>query len=342
MYRRDDKDGRIYDVAGIGNALVDALVVMDERELLLSHGLARGHMTLVDHDRWQAIYREVQDHGVEMQSGGSGANTIAALGLLGARSIFCGQVGEDQFGHLYARRLQEACGGHALQWTRSSNTGKCLSVISQHDAERTMLTDLGAAVQMTHLEGFDTVIRSSRMLHVEGYLLHPGPMNQRAREAIAIAVQEQIPVSLDAADPSVVASQRGAMWELIEEMVDVVFLNEEEARTLCDSDVPAALDRLGDVVDTVVIKLGSKGSLVRHAGETVQVGVHKVTARDTTGAGDAYAAGFLFGYVHGWTPAEAADLASRTASLTVEQVGAVVRDRARMQGAVVAARAARS
>ncbi len=336
VYDRSQHPQATVDVAGIGNALVDALVVMDERALLTSHGLARGHMTLVDHERWQAIFREVQPHGTEIQSGGSGANTIAALGFLGAKATFCGHVGEDQFGHLYASRLKEACGDHDLRWTRGANTGKCLSIISSHDAERTMLTDLGAAVQMPALGAFDDTLRTSRMLHVEGYLLHPGPMAERAREAIAIAVQQQIPVSLDAADPSVVASQRGPLWELIEEMCDVVFLNEEEACTLCESDVATALDRLGEAVRTVVVKLGRRGSVVRHEGETYEVGVHPVTARDTTGAGDAYAAGFLYGYIHGWDPARAADLGARVASLTVGQVGAVVRDRAAMQAALAA------
>ena len=338
MYDRAPDSSKRFDVAGIGNALVDALVVMDERALLAAHGLQRGHMTLVDHQRWQAIYQQVQDHGVDIQSGGSCANTIAALGFLGARAVFCGHVGQDQFGKLYESRLQEACGGDALAWTEGANTGKCLSIISAQDAERTMLTDLGAAVQMPALGSFAEALVDSRLLHIEGYLLHPGPMADRAREAIAIAAENGIPVSIDAADPSVVAAQRDAMWSLITDHCDVVFLNEEEAQELCQSDVETALDRLGEKVRTVVVKLGSKGSLVRHAGETVRVGVHAVQARDTTGAGDAYAAGFLYGYVHGWSPAQAADLAARVAALTVGQVGAVVRQRDAMAAALQAAR----
>lgn len=334
----DDADRR-YDVAGLGNALVDALVRMDDKPFLLSHGLDRGHMTPVDHARWQAIFEEIQEHGVEIHSGGSCANTIAGLGFLGARSIYCGQVGDDQLGHLYAARMEEACGGHCLNWTKAANTGKCLSIVSATDAERTMLTDLGAAVTMDDLGDFPGIIRQSRVLHVTAYLLLGEPMAARAREAMAVAVQEQIPVSIDVADPFVVSTVREAMWAAIEEFADIVFMNEEEATTLAGVDDPLeALDKVAEICDTVILKLGGRGSVVQHRGQRVTAGVHPVEAIDTTGAGDAYAAGFLYGYVRGWDAARSADLGSRTAALTVAQLGAVVRDAEAMQDAIRQAR----
>lgn len=328
---------RKYDVAGLGNALVDALVLMDDADFLTAHGITRGHMTPVDHARWQAVFREIQKHGVEIQSGGSCGNTIAGLGFLGASAIYAGQVGDDQMGHLYAARMDEACGQHALRWTREATTGKCLSIVSKTDAERTMLTDLGAAVTMDGLGTFDEVVRSSRVVHITGYLFLGEPMASRAEEAMAIGVQEQIPVSLDVADPFVVHSVRDRMWHAIEEFVDIVFMNEEEAQTLTGTqDLEAALAAVAEVCDTVVMKLGSKGSIVVHKGERVEVGVFPVTAVDTTGAGDAYAAGFLYGYVHGWSAARSAELGARVASMTVGQLGAVVRDGDRMKGAIQA------
>ncbi len=340
MYDPSRSPGRRYDVAGLGNALVDALVVMDDREFLAAHGFARGHMTPVDHDRWQAVYREIQDHGVEIQSGGSCANTIAALGFLGAKSVYCGQVGDDQFGQLYASRMREACGDTALTWTRAHNTGKCLSIISSADAERTMLTDLGAAVTMEGLGAFEDVIRDSRLLHLTGYLLLGEPMTSRAMEAVAVAAQSEIPISIDVADPFVVGLKRDEIMHIVEEFADIVFCNAEEARTLCQvEDAEAAVGLLGEVCRTVVVKLGGQGSAVRHDGETFRVGVHKVDAKDTTGAGDAYAAGFLYGYVNGWDAHRSADLGSRVAAHTVGQVGAVVRNRALLAAAVQAARA---
>lgn len=335
---RGSAEPRAYDVAGLGNALVDALVRMDDVEFLKAHGITRGHMTPVDHERWQAVFHEIQVHGVEIHSGGSCANTVASLGFLGAKGIYCGNVGDDQLGHLYSRRMEEACGEHALIWTREGNTGKCLSIISSVDAERTMLTDLGAAVHMHDLGRFRDIIPNSRLLHVTGYLMLGEPMRSRAHEAMAIAAQHELPISLDVADPFVVGVVKDEMWHAIEEFANIVFLNEEEARTLTgEADPEAALARVARVCDTVVVKLGRRGSLVQHRGRRAQVGVHAAQAIDTTGAGDSYAAGFLYGYLNGWSPARAADLGARVAAMAVGQIGAVVRDRDRMRAAAVAA-----
>jgi sugar/nucleoside kinase (ribokinase family) len=327
-----------HQVVGLGNALVDALVRMDEREVITRQGLRRGHMNPVDHGRWQEVFHEVQDHHVEIQSGGSCANTIATLGFLGARSILVGQVGDDQMGHLYASRMQEACGAHALLWSRTHNTGKCLSLISEADAERTMLTHLGASIEMGTLGRLPELLPSAGLLHTEGYQLLGEPMKSRFREAVAVANQNQIPISLDVSDPFVVASCKAEMWELIEEFADIVFLNAEEARALCGAEPEVALGQVAALAETVVVKLGSQGSLISHKGEVVRVGVQPIQAVDTTGAGDAYAAGFLYGYVNGWSARRAGDLASRVAALTVAQVGAVVRDREALGRAISAAR----
>ena len=333
MYER--LPDRKYDVAGLGNALVDALVLMDEAEFLASQNITRGQMTPVDDARWRSIHDQLQHHGVEIQSGGSCGNTIAGLGLLGASAIYAGQVGDDELGRLFADRMNEACGQHALSWSRKVATGKCLSIVSSVDAERTMLTDLGAAVTMDGLGTFDEVIRNSRIVHITGYLLLGEPMASRAEEAMAIGVQEQIPVSLDVADPFVVHTVRDRMWASIEEFVDIVFMNEEEAKALTGTDdLDAAIEAVADVVDTVVMKLGSKGSVVMHRGERFEAGVFPVDAVDTTGAGDAYAAGFLYGYVNGWDPRRSAELGARVASMTVGQLGAVVRDADRLRSAI--------
>lgn len=321
-----------FDVAGLGNALVDALVRFDDTDFLARSGYTRGHMTPVDHEAWEAAYELVREHGVEIASGGSCANTIAALGLLGARSVYCGQIGRDAFGQLYARRMEEACGTHALSWTDAAPTGKCLSIVSATDAERTMLTDLGAAVTMDSIEHFDPILRDSKLLHLTGYLLLGEPMKSRAMEAVAIANQQQVPISLDVADPFVVGVTKEDMWHLIEEFCDVVFLNAEEARALTGEEPLEALEKLREDVEVVVLKLGSAGSLVADREQVVEIGVHKVDAVDTTGAGDAYAAGFLYGLVNGWPLRESAELGSRVAGLTVAQLGAVVRDRAVLQG----------
>lgn len=328
-----------YDVAGLGNAIVDALVVMEDRPFLAAAGFTRGHMTPVDHGRWHAVFREIEPNGVTIASGGSCANTIATLGHLGARARFCGQVGEDQFGALYAAEMDKACGGHSLRWTRAANTGKCLAIVSKDDAERTMLTDLGASVTMDDLGPFSEDVRSARVLHAEGYLLLGEPLASRLGEAVAIAAQEEILVSIDASDPFVVHQTKARFWAMLEELVDIVFLNAEEATALTGKAPEHAAAVVGEHVRTAVVKLGARGATVCHDGKVISVGAHPVQALDTTGAGDNFAAGFLYGLTHGLSIRQCADLGARVAALCVAQVGAVVKDRAALAAAVAAARA---
>ena len=121
-----------WDVAGLGNALMDALVVVEDDRILDDLGLVRGTMHPVDHSSWQSAYERIRHLEVVFDSGGSCANTIATVGRLGGQAIYCGHVGDDQMGHLYASRIAEACGSHALQFSKTEHTGKCLSIISKH------------------------------------------------------------------------------------------------------------------------------------------------------------------------------------------------------------------
>ena len=164
-------------------------------------------------------------------------------------------------------------------------------------------------------------------------------MATRAREAIGLAKTAGCLVSLDVADPFVIGLVGDLLWDTIRDHADVVFLNREEATALCGSADTDALKKIGAHCRTAVIKLGSEGSIVWHQGEIVRVGVYSADLVDTTGAGDAYAAGFLYGLVNGWSVERAADLGSRIAAMTVSQLGAVVRDRERLKQAVHACRA---
>jgi sugar/nucleoside kinase (ribokinase family) len=323
------------DVAGLGNALVDALVRIDDDTVLAELGAVRGRMKPCDHAEWETAYHRVRgDHHVEIQSGGSCANTLATLGFLGAATRFCGQVGNDQMGALYRSRIEEACGAHAIRITDEHATGKCLAVISGPDAERTMFTDLGAATLLPALGDFDSVLRTSKVLHLEGYLFLGEPMRSRAFEAMAIAKEHGVDVSVDLSDPFVVATVRDLMWSVVVEHADILFLNAEEARLLCGGTEESALEKLAPLCDTVALKLGGQGSIVAHGDFSWPVDAIRVRAVDTTGAGDAYAGGYLYGRLRGWDPGQAGKLASRVAAATVAQVGAVVRDRALLAGLV--------
>lgn len=317
-----------WQVAGLGNALMDALVVLEDDRVLDQLGLTRGTMHLVNHAEWQRVYEAVRHLKVTFDSGGSCANTVATVGWLGGRARYCGQVGNDQMGLMYADRMERACGGHCLRFTEAQATGKCLAVIST-DAERTMLTDLGAAVNLPHIGEFSEVLQDTHVAHFTGYTLLEGPMRSIAINAMAFAKQHGARISLDAADPFVVLQTRDLLWSLLHEYVDIVFLNADEASKLTETSPEEAIHiihaRAG--VETVVVKLGGRGSLVMHRGELFQIPVYKVQAVDTTGAGDSYAGGFLWGTVNGWEPERAGHLASKVASMAVAQVGAVVKDR---------------
>lgn len=318
-----------WDVTGLGNALMDALVIVDDDAVLEDLGLVRGTMHPVDHARWTEVYERVRGHGVVFDSGGSCANTVATVGRLGGRAIYCGQVGDDQMGHLYASHVERACGGHRLRFTRAAPTGKCLSIISRRDAERTMLTDLGAATLLPDLGRFAEELRRARICHFTGYTILDGPMRQVALEGMQIASDAGARVSFDCADPFVCLQQRELLWTVIERFASVVFLNRDEARALTDLEDPEAgaiaVSRRGEV-PLVAVKLGARGSLVVHEGEVYRVQAELVQAVDTTGAGDAYAGGFLYGLARGWDAPDCGRLGSAVAALAVAQVGAVVKD----------------
>jgi sugar/nucleoside kinase (ribokinase family) len=318
-----------WDVVGLGNALMDALVVVNDDSLIKELGLRRGTMHPVGHARWTEIYERLQGQRVTFESGGSCANTIAAVGLLGGKALYRGQVGDDQMGKMYAGRITEACGGHALAFAPNQPTGKCLSIISGPDAERTMVTDLGTSTALDHLGELAQPIQDTKVAHFTGYTLLGGAVRQTALEGIALASETGATVSVDAADPFVVLQTRDLLWSLLEQYTDIVFLNTEEAEQLTKLGPIEAARHIAERanVRTVVVKLGSRGSVVLHEGALFEIGIRKVHAVDTTGAGDAYAGGFLYGLTHGWPIAACGHLGSAIAGATVAQIGAVVKNR---------------
>jgi sugar/nucleoside kinase (ribokinase family) len=323
-----------WDVAGIGNSLVDALVIVENDEILAELGLVRGTMHPVDHERWMHAYERLRRYKVVFESGGSCANTVSTVGLLGGRAICCGQVGDDQMGHMYAKKLEEACGSHAMHFTSERATGKCLSIISAVDAERTMLTDLGAATELPAIgETFERALASTKVAHFTGYELLGGKMRDTVLDAMRVAKEHGARISFDAADPFVIRAIRDQVWQVLIDFADVVFLNAEEARALTDDEPRPAIETIARKANlsTVAVKLGGRGSLVWQAGELHEVGINRVHAVDTTGAGDAYAGGFLYGLPRGWPAIECGRLAAGVAALTVSQVGAVVKDRAALR-----------
>lgn len=313
-------------ITGLGNALVDACVRIPDDEVLGRHDLRRGTMHLVDHDRWETIYADVERHGAEIHPGGSCANAVVTAGILGAECDLCANVRQDRFGEIYAEKVAEAIGAHHVRLGDGTPTGKCLSLISAADAERTMITDLGCAMDLPPEALFRDSIARSDIFHFTGYLFTGGPIGAVADEAIAVARRNGTRASFDVADPWVIGAFKERL-EPIARAADVVFLNEEEARLWGGTEDPReAAGQLAAHVPIVALKLGAEGSVVFWDGRTVEVPAHPATCVDTTGAGDAYAGGFLFGLDRGLDPQRCARIASRMGAATVSRIGAVVRD----------------
>jgi len=314
-------------ISGLGNALVDALVRIPDDEVLQRLDLRRGTMHLVDDARWVTALREVEALGVEFAPGGSCANTIVTAAVLGAEADLHANVGPDRFGEIYVEGAASVLGEHHVRRGDDGPTGKCLSLISEADAERTMLTDLGCAMELPLAALSRESLRAASIFHCTGYLFTGGPIGAVADEALAEAAAHDTRVSFDVADPWVIEAHRERLAPVVHEQAHVVFLNAEEAKLWGGVDDPvAAAEALAQRVPVVALKLGSKGSLVLWDGQRHEVQATRVAALDTTGAGDAYAGGFLYGLDRGLAPPRCAEIASRIAALTVSQVGAVVRD----------------
>jgi sugar/nucleoside kinase (ribokinase family) len=309
-----------FDVYGVGNALVDVQVRIDE-DFIVRMGLKKGHMELVDARRQAQVLAALAHHTVNRCSGGSAANTMVGVAELGGRAAYCGKVGDDELGRFYRDDL-DAVGVRFGAAIAAEPTGTSLVLITP-DAQRTMLTCLGAS---SLLEAHDVqagLLDGCAYLYVEGYLL-PGESTRRAAlAAIRAAKARGVRVALTVSDPFVVAQSAGLLSELIDGPVDLLFCNELEASALIGTnDMIECARALHRRATNVALTLGAKGSVLMHEGTLHPIEGVRVDAVDTTGAGDMYAAGILYGLTHGLSWPEAGRLASHAAARVVSTLGA--------------------
>jgi len=287
-----------YDVVGIGNAIVDVLAHADE-DFLTRHDMTKGTMALIDSDTADKLYGDMAS-AIEC-SGGSAANTIAGLASLGGRGAFVGKVKNDVLGKVFKHDI-EAIGVDfpTAPSTDGASTARCLINVTP-DAERTMSTFLGACVEMTTADVDEDVIRAAQVTYLEGYLWDGEDAKAAFVKAAEIAHDAGREVSLSLSDPFCVGRHRESFLELVENHIDILFANEDEIKALYEVDTfDAALQHVRGHCKVSALTRGSKGSVIV-AGEEVHIvdAEPDVTVVDTTGAGDAYAAGFLFGYTDG-------------------------------------------
>jgi len=311
-----------YDVLGIGNAIFDVLVQTDEG-LLAAHGMTKGGMSLIDEARAAAIYRDMGP-AVEM-SGGSAANTIVGIANLGARAAYVGKVKDDQIGRLYMHDIRAA--GVAFE-TRPASDGPatgCSYILVTPDGERTMNTYLGAAQDLTPGDIDAAQIAASAITYLEGYLWDPKSAKEAFVKASTIAHEAGRQVALTLSDSFCVDRYRDEFLELMRKgTVDLVFANEAELHSLYQtSDFDTALTQLRNDATLGVVTRSENGCVVASKGRVIAVPAFPIEKMvDTTGAGDLFAAGFLFGLVRGAGFEAAGRFGALAAAEVIQHIGA--------------------
>jgi len=311
-----------HDVIAIGNAIVDVMAPCSDDDIVRL-GLAKGGMTLVDTNQAHALY-EAMGPAREI-SGGSAANTLAGLAALGARCAFIGQVADDQLGEVFAHDIR--AGGITFATPARAGdppTARCLIFVTP-DGQRTMNTYLGASQFLPAAQVDEAAIQDAAVLYLEGYLWDPEEPRAAMRQAIAAARNAGRKVAFTLSDGFVIARHGDDFRALIEAgEIDILFANEHELAALTGiEDFHEGITHLGGKVPTVVVTRSEKGAYAISGGEHAEVPAEPVDqVVDTTGAGDLFAAGFLFGHVRGKGLAECLKLGAICAAEIISHYGA--------------------
>ncbi|MDJ0512524.1 MAG: adenosine kinase [Methyloceanibacter sp.] len=312
---------KTYDVVGIGNAIVDIIARCDDA-FLSKRSLDKGFMRLVDSSEAAALYEEMGP--ATERSGGSVANSIAGLASLGARCGFIGRVAADQFGGVFGHDIRSL--GIAFDTepaTDGTPTARCLVLVTP-DGERTMNTFLGASVDLTDADIDADLIAAAKYVYLEGYLFDKDAAKSAFRQAAKLATEAGAKVVLSLSDPFCVDRHREDFRELVKHGADIVFANEKEITSLYETNtfLEAADAALQDC-EMAVLTRSEAGSLIVGGGEATEVAAEPVDkVVDATGAGDLYAAGFLFGLSRGLPIADCGRLGSMAAAEAISHIGA--------------------
>ncbi len=304
-------------ILGLGNALVDIMTIIDNDSVLEGFELPKGSMQLVDEKRSATILAGIEHFEKSISAGGSAANTINGIANLGVETGFIGVVGKDEYGNYFNDDLVKN-GIKPLLIKSDTESGRALALVSQ-DSERTFATYLGAAVELSAPHLNDGLFEGYDILHVEGYLVLN---NELLETAMKLAKKNNLKVSLDLASYNVVEDNLDFLKRMVTEYVDIVFANEEEAKAFTGKEPEAALNELAELCDIAVVKIGKDGSLIKSDGKTNVVDIIPAERRDTTGAGDLYAAGFLYGLVKNLPLQKCGEIGTVLSGKVIEVIGA--------------------
>ncbi len=305
-------------ILGIGNALTDILAVLPDDSLLNSYHLPKGSMQHVDMETGDKIWTALKPLGVKYVAGGSAANTITCTAILGMPSSFIGKIGDDELGLLF-KSDQEQYGVKTMLLKSARSSGRSMVFVSGGNAERTFAVYLGAALDLVPedlrpewFEGYD-------YFHIEGYLVQ----NQALiRRAVELAHDAGCIISIDMASYNVVESNLAFLHDIVEKYVDIVFANETESKSFTKlSDPVKALEEIASLCRIAVVKVGKDGSWIRSGEEVHFIPAWPADTVDATGAGDTYAAGFLYAHSLGKPLKQCGEVGSIIAAKVVEVVG---------------------
>jgi sugar/nucleoside kinase (ribokinase family) len=304
-------------VLGIGNALIDVLININDDAILQKFGLPKGSMTLVDSVLSSEIKKETKNNTRTIQTGGSAANTIHGIAKLGGKCGYIGKISDDDYGHFYLEDFRkENISTHFFY--SPTGTGHATGLISP-DSERTFGTYLGSAMELTAEEMTHDVFQTYGILHIEGYLVQNHALIETA---MRIAKENGLLVSIDMASFNIVEANVEFLHRIVREYVDIVFANEEEANSFTGKDPENALNQIADMCPIAVVKLGANGSLIKSGNKVIRIEAIPAISIDTTGAGDIYASGFLYALSENFDLEVAGKIGSLLAGKVVEIMGA--------------------
>ncbi|MGQ9616604.1 MAG: adenosine kinase [Spirochaetota bacterium] len=320
-----------YDVCGLGNPLVDILTYVGD-DFLRENNLHKGIMHLIDVERKTNLLKAISEREYKMEVGGACPNTISTLGLLGLRVALTGGIGNDLYGTFFEERLKEKGIDSYLRMLKE-DTGVSIILITP-DGERTMNTYLGACREFRKENLPVEMVKRSRFFYFTGYMWDTENQKEAVNYALDIAEENGVKIAFDLADPFAVERYRNDFINLIRDRVDIVFANAREAWLMYNPEpkqnskctdgegVQRTTAYLGALCDTVVIKNGSRETHISSMGKIKIVPSFKTSVKDTTGAGDSFAAGFLYGLIRGYPLEKCGRIASFIASKTIEKIGA--------------------
>lgn len=306
-------------VLGMGNALVDILAMINSDKILERLGLPKGSMQLLNEERFITICDELEKLETKVVTGGSAANTIVGLSCLGVPTGFIGRIGQDYYGKYFENEMKNLNIEPYL--TQGREKSGVASTFISRDGERTFGTYLGAASMLKSRDIKEEFFRDSEYFYIEGYLVQDYDL---IRYALNMAKKAGAKVILDMASYNIVEENREFLLEIMPEYVDIVFANEEEARMFYATDPETTASLLSELVNIAVVKAGKKGSWVQQKDQKIFIPALNVQCVDTTGAGDLYASGFIYGLVNGKTLEKCGEIGTKLASEVIQTLGAKI------------------